>query len=130
MEETNKEIYVHERQVGSHMMKFDPADIIQQYLEKDDQELQEFCKLAKTDTEVSIGVIGEAHSGKSSCINAIRGLGPRDKGAAPVSSFECVRELTAYPFPSNPRVIFWDLPGVGTTDCPRQTYMDKIDISR
>lgn len=81
-------------------------------------------------TKITIGVIGQSHSGKSSCINTIRGLKSRDKGAAAVRNLSCTKEATPYEYPNNSFVTLWDLPGVGTTKFPKDTYMDKINVSR
>ena len=80
--------------------------------------------------KITIGVIGESHSGKSSFINTIRGLRPGEPGAAAVRNRECTREPTSYEYPKNPLVTLWNLPGVGTNDFPQETYMEKIKVSR
>ena len=90
--------------------------------------LQKKCDEWK-DTNITIGVIGECHSGKSYCINTIRGLGPRDKGAALVKNSEATIEPTPYKYTNNSPVTLWDLPGVGTPLFPKDEYMEKINVS-
>ncbi|KAG6922544.1 interferon-inducible GTPase 5-like [Chelydra serpentina] len=53
---------------------------------------------------LNIAVTGETGAGKSSFINAIRGLVTEDKGAAPTSVTEMTTEPTAYPHPTYPIV--------------------------
>jgi len=79
----------------------------------------------------NVAVIGRPGVGKSSFINAIRRVDADDEGAAPVA----VRETTvtvdrSYPHPRNPLLKFWDLPGVGTSPFPRQTYLSHIQVDR
>ena len=97
------------------------------------QEMHDYLK-RKCDewkkAKITIGVIGESHSGKSSFINTIRGLKSGEPGAAPVKYRECTRQPTPYEYPKNPLVTLWDLPGVGTNNFPQETYMEKIKFSR
>ena len=97
------------------------------------RELQNYLK-EKCDgwknTKITIGVIGESHSGKSSLINAMRGLRSGDPGAAEVKNRECTREPTPYVYSKYPLLTLWDLPGVGTNNFPKETYMDKMNFSR
>ena len=106
---------------------------IRKFAEKGTAELQNYiqkkCDEWK-DTNITIGVIGECHSGKSYCINALRGLGPRDKGAALVKSCESTKEPTPYKYNNNSAVTLWDLPGVGTPLLPKDKYMEKINVSK
>ena len=75
-------------------------------------------------------MVGESHSGKSSLINALRGLTPRDKGAAAVENRQCTKKPTPYEYPQNPLATLWDLPGIGTNNFPQDTYMNDIEVSR
>ncbi|CAM5124891.1 unnamed protein product [Natator depressus] len=65
---------------------------------------------------LNIAVTGETGAGKSSFINALRGLETEDKGAAPTGVTETTTEPTAYPHPTYPNVTLWDLPGIGAMD--------------
>ena len=91
--------------------------------------LKEKCDEWKN-TKITIGVIGESHSGKSSFINTMRGLRSGDPGAAEAKNRECTREPTPYAYPKNSLLTLWDLPGVGTNNFPRETYLDKMNVSR
>ena len=79
---------------------------------------------------VTIGILGESHRGKSSFINAARGLKSGDPGAAQVKNRECTMEPTSYEYPDNPKITLVDLPGVGTNRFQRDKYMEEIDFIR
>ncbi|RXM92563.1 Interferon-inducible GTPase 5 [Acipenser ruthenus] len=59
---------------------------------------------------LNIAVAGEPGSGKSSFINAVRGLGFSDKRAALVGVTAKTMQPTAYPHPDLSNVQLWDLP--------------------
>ncbi|XP_052775826.1 interferon-inducible GTPase 1-like [Mya arenaria] len=80
--------------------------------------------------QINIAVTGESGTGKSSFINSIRGLKADDPGAAKVSAVDTTIEPTAYDHPDNPKLRFWELPGVGTSNFTRDTYLEKVDLSR
>lgn len=81
-------------------------------------------------TEVQIGIIGESHRGKSSFINASRGLKPTDTGAAKVKNKECTKEPKIYEYPNNSKIKLVDLPGANTINFPIETYLDEMNYSR
>ena len=106
---------------------------IKEELEAGFQEVHEYLKRqcdGWKNIKITIGVIGESHSGKSSFINTIPGLRPGEPGAAAVRNRECTREPTPYDYSKNPLERLWDLPGVGTNDFPQETYVEKIKVSR
>lgn len=78
---------------------------------------------------VQIAIIGEAGSGKSSFINAVRNLTADDEGGAAVGCNEQTAELSPYADPTNDNLIYWDLPGVGTPRFPKSTYLERIRIN-
>uniref|UniRef100_A0A8D2AZ31 IRG-type G domain-containing protein n=1 Tax=Sciurus vulgaris TaxID=55149 RepID=A0A8D2AZ31_SCIVU len=61
-----------------------------------------------------IAVTGESGAGKSSFINALRGVGHEEKRAAPVGVVETTMERTPYKHPNISNITIWDLPGIGT----------------
>jgi len=79
---------------------------------------------------LNMAVIGNSGVGKSSFINAIRGLNADDEGAAEVGANQTTMEPRSYPHPDNQMMLLWDLPGVGTKQFPRATYLAKIDVDR
>ncbi|KAK9978891.1 hypothetical protein ABG768_020629 [Culter alburnus] len=62
---------------------------------------------------LNIAVTGKRGSGKSSFVNALRGLDVNDVGAAPTGVTETTMEATMYEHPGMPNVKLWDLPGTG-----------------
>ncbi|KAG2457920.1 IIGP5 GTPase, partial [Polypterus senegalus] len=79
--------------------------------------------------KVTIAVTGEAGVGKSAFINAMRGLGPNDEGAAEEGSTEQTSEPTPYQHPTLPSVCLWDLPGIGTTRFSACEYLNKVNFN-
>ncbi|KAG6926135.1 immunity related GTPase cinema [Chelydra serpentina] len=67
---------------------------------------------------LSIAVTGESGSGKSSLINAMRGLHAGDEGAAGTGMLNIMAHPIAYPDPVLPGVTLWDLPWVGMSYFP------------
>lgn len=79
---------------------------------------------------LNIGVIGNSGVGKSSFINAIRRLNADDEGAAAVGVTETTTDIQAYSHPNNPLLQFWDLPGVGTPNFPKDEYLNRIGFDK
>lgn len=78
------------------------------------------------DIPINIAVTGESGAGKSSFINALRGIGHEERGAAKTGVVETTMERYPYKHPNMPNVVFWDLPGIGTTNFPPKTYLEKM----
>jgi chemotaxis protein histidine kinase CheA len=70
-------------------------------------------------------VAGISGSGKSSLVNAFRGLRSRDAGSAAVGVTETTLQMTRYPDanPENPYV-WYDIPGAGTIKCRDWQYFN------
>ncbi|XP_023969094.2 interferon-inducible GTPase 5-like isoform X1 [Chrysemys picta bellii] len=81
-------------------------------------------------TMLNIAVTGETGAGKSSFINAIRGLETEDKMAAPTGVTEMTTKPTAYPHPTYPNVTLWDLPGIGAMNFRPERYLQQVKFSR
>ncbi|XP_060566344.1 interferon-gamma-inducible GTPase 10-like [Ruditapes philippinarum] len=79
-------------------------------------------------TDINIALAGKAGAGKSTFINAIRGLDGDSPGAAPTGTIETTTEITPYKHPLNPKLVLIDLPGVGTNLFPKETYKQEIDF--
>ena len=80
---------------------------------------------------LDIAIIGEPGTGKSSYINAIRGLDGDDEGAAAVGETETtVGDPISYNDPRNSNLLYWDLPGVGTPKCPKETYLRQVGFDK
>ncbi|XP_032084019.1 interferon-inducible GTPase 5-like [Thamnophis elegans] len=82
------------------------------------------------DTCLNIAVTGESGSGKSSFVNAIRGLGDEEDASAPTGVVETTEKPTPYPHPKYPNVTLWDLPGIGTPTFRASTYLRQVHFSR
>ncbi|XP_065276071.1 interferon-inducible GTPase 5-like isoform X2 [Emys orbicularis] len=81
-------------------------------------------------TILNIAVTGETGAGKSSFINALRGLTAEDDGAAPTGVTETTTKPTVYPFPNHANVRLWDLPGTGSPDFQPNTYLKQVNFKR
>ncbi|KAF0872829.1 TGTP2 protein, partial [Crocuta crocuta] len=103
---------------------------IQSYLEKGDlQSAFSEINAALRDIEnapLNIAVTGESGTGKSTFINALRGVGQEEVGAAPTGPVETTMERTPYKHPTFPSVTLWDLPGIGTTTFQPQEYLEEM----
>ena len=71
-------------------------------------------------------IAGVSGGGKSSLVNAFRGLRSRDVGSAAVGVTETTRQTTRYPDtnPENPYV-WYDIPGAGTFKCRDWQYFNE-----
>ncbi|XP_039080251.1 T-cell-specific guanine nucleotide triphosphate-binding protein 2-like [Hyaena hyaena] len=76
--------------------------------------------------QVNIAVTGESGTGKSSFINALRGVQHEDKLAAPIGEVETTMQRTPYKHPKFPNMTLWDLPGIGTINFQPQDYLKKM----
>ncbi|KAF8851659.1 hypothetical protein BDZ45DRAFT_660306 [Acephala macrosclerotiorum] len=63
---------------------------------------------------IHVAVIGNQNVGKSSLVNACRGLTDEDNNAAPVSECQMIAPERRYPDQRHPRFIWYDIPGAGT----------------
>ncbi|KAJ7304032.1 hypothetical protein JRQ81_011552 [Phrynocephalus forsythii] len=86
------------------------------------------CSALEDPTPVclNVAVIGEAGSGRSSLINALRGVGSGEPSAAPTGVTEVTKKALAYQLPEVPGLYLWDLPGVGVTEGD----VSHVDLSR
>ncbi|XP_059423037.1 uncharacterized protein LOC132157770 [Carassius carassius] len=75
-----------------------------------------------------IAVTGSTGAGKSSFINAIRGLKPDDINAAPTGVTETTMTSTVYAHPTMPSVKFWDLPGTGSPKFKAKKYLKNMKL--
>lgn len=75
---------------------------------------------------INIAVTGESGAGKSSFINALRGIRPEEEGAAEVGVVETTMKRTPYQHPTIKTLTLWDLPGIGTQKFPPNTYLEEV----
>jgi DNA segregation ATPase FtsK/SpoIIIE-like protein len=78
------------------------------------------------DDLLHFAVCGPSGSGKSSLINALRGLKSNEEGAAKTGVVECTEKMQRYPDPRAempyPRFVWYDVPGAGTSKIPGWQY--------
>ncbi|KAJ8332765.1 hypothetical protein SKAU_G00416610 [Synaphobranchus kaupii] len=89
--------------------------------------IQDYCKQLDR-VELNIAITGESGSGKSTFVNAFRGLGDEDEGAAKTGVVETTMKPAVYPHPKYPRVKVWDLPGIGTPNFKADEYLQKVEF--
>uniref|UniRef100_UPI00398E371B interferon-inducible GTPase 5-like n=1 Tax=Pristiophorus japonicus TaxID=55135 RepID=UPI00398E371B len=77
---------------------------------------------------LDIAVTGESGTGKSTLVNALRGIGDGEPGAAPTG--ETRMEPTMYQYPNKDTVKIWDLPGIGTPNFQASDYLERIKFER
>ncbi|XP_052433474.1 interferon-inducible GTPase 5-like [Carassius gibelio] len=78
---------------------------------------------------LNIAVTGKTGSGKSSFINALRGLNDEDDdGAALTGVTETTKEPTMYEHPAVPNVKIWDLPGIGSPKFKANKYLKDVNF--
>ncbi|KAK0505933.1 interferon-inducible GTPase-domain-containing protein [Armillaria luteobubalina] len=72
-----------------------------------------------------LAVAGMSGTGKSSLINAFRGIWDGEPSAAATDVVESTAAVTAYPDPNPANPFIWfDVPGSGTLACPDWTYFN------
>ncbi|KAK7809982.1 hypothetical protein U0070_015719 [Myodes glareolus] len=79
---------------------------------------------------LNIAVTGETGTGKSTFINALRGLGQEDVGAAPTGVTETTLKRIPYLHPMFSQVTLWDLPGIGSTSFPPENYLTEMKFGQ
>jgi len=79
---------------------------------------------------INVAVVGSSAVGKSSFINAIRGLTADHENAAPVGEFQSALDIRDYLHPRVPELKFWDLPGVSSMQFPKDTYLRDVSFDR
>uniref|UniRef100_A0A8C1SX56 Immunity-related GTPase family, f1 n=1 Tax=Cyprinus carpio TaxID=7962 RepID=A0A8C1SX56_CYPCA len=80
--------------------------------------------------ELNIGVTGESGSGKSTFVNAFRGLGDEEEGSAKTGVVETTTEPEVYLHPKYKNVKVWDLPGIGTPNFKADEYLERVQFKR
>ncbi|KAF9038175.1 interferon-inducible GTPase-domain-containing protein [Panaeolus papilionaceus] len=79
-------------------------------------------RYAIQDDKINIAIVGESGMGKSSLLNALRGLRPRDPGAARCGFNETTRTVRGYPDLRNPNFVWYDVPGANTPNVQGWQY--------
>ncbi|XP_078268200.1 interferon-inducible GTPase 5-like [Rhinoraja longicauda] len=82
------------------------------------------------ETELNVAVTGDTGTGKSSFINAMRGLCCTDEGAAATGTIETTKEPTGYTHPNLPNVRYWDQPGIGSPQFEAGSYLKEMQFKK
>lgn len=75
---------------------------------------------------LNIAVTGESGVGKSTFVNAIRGIKDGEEGAANTGVTETTTYPMKYTHPTMPNVYIWDLPGIGTQNFKAKNYLRTV----
>ncbi|XP_048388960.1 uncharacterized protein LOC125453424 [Stegostoma tigrinum] len=75
---------------------------------------------------LDLAVFGDRWSGKSSLINALRGLQTDDEGAAKIGQQESCTQPEVYSFPKYSNVRIWELPPIRPSVQPEQ-YLKEVN---
>uniref|UniRef100_A0A8D0BDA1 IRG-type G domain-containing protein n=1 Tax=Salvator merianae TaxID=96440 RepID=A0A8D0BDA1_SALMN len=79
---------------------------------------------------LDIAVTGESAAGKSSFINALRGMRDDEIGSAETGVVQTTMEPKPYPYPPFPQLTIWDLPGIGTSEFKAEEYLEKVHFEK
>ncbi|KAI7790616.1 putative immunity-related GTPase family [Triplophysa rosa] len=80
--------------------------------------------------ELNIAVTGESGSGKSSFVNAFRGIGDEEEGSDKTGPVETTKKTQVYLHPKYENVKVWDLPGIGTPNFKANEYLRQVQFER
>lgn len=89
--------------------------------------LKESINRWKTE-RVKLAVSGTTGTGKSTFINTLRDVKRGDEGYAEVGFGDTTLIPTPYNHPYNPRIVYYDLPGVGTAEVRKENYISCMNI--
>ncbi|KAL3317856.1 hypothetical protein Ciccas_003487 [Cichlidogyrus casuarinus] len=80
--------------------------------------------------KLDVAVFGQKRCGKSSFVNAIRGLSEKDPGAAKVGGFNTLTQPMCYPVDGSASVNFWDMPPFPDFSSDQEKFLPSIGVER
>ncbi|XP_052002185.1 interferon-inducible GTPase 5-like [Xyrauchen texanus] len=116
-------------------METQDPDVIEAVKLSGESTLEKATAKAKAEFEqllnvsLNIAVTGRTGAGKSSFVNALRGLGDDADGAALTGVTETTMKATMYEHPAMPNVKVWDLPGIGSPNFKANKYLKDVKFS-
>ncbi|KAL8219507.1 UNVERIFIED_CONTAM: hypothetical protein K2H54_025997, partial [Gekko kuhli] len=118
---------------SKHVLGIDLAELknatAQRSLEEvADEARQEWDALGNA--KLDIAITGVSGVGKSSLVNALRGMTDYEEGAAQTGLVQTTMDIHEYAHPSFPSVTLWDLPGIGTPEFTPENYLEKVNFSK
>ncbi|XP_073513778.1 interferon-inducible GTPase 5-like [Phyllobates terribilis] len=93
------------------------------------EKVSEFLKEIEN-APLNIAITGESGTGKSTFVNAIRGMDDEEEGSAQTGVVETTTEPMKYTHVQYPHVTFWDLPGIGTPNFLAEKYLDRVKFDQ
>ncbi|XP_061452684.1 interferon-inducible GTPase 5-like [Rhineura floridana] len=81
-------------------------------------------------TTLDIAVTGRSGAGKSSLVNALRGMNDYEEDSAETGVVQTTMETKGYQHPIFPKVTFWDLPGIGTPEFKAREYLKIVNFRK
>ncbi|XP_078062261.1 interferon-inducible GTPase 5-like [Mustelus asterias] len=77
---------------------------------------------------INVAVTGPLNSGKSTLVNAMRGIEGVEESSTEAPGTRCKGLPRSYLYPANPRVLLWDLPGIEASEVKQHAYLEKVDL--
>ncbi|MBN3308085.1 interferon-inducible GTPase 5-like [Amia ocellicauda] len=81
-------------------------------------------------SSINIAVAGERGVEKMAFINAVRGLGDDEEGAAHPGGPDATKDPVVYPHPQQSEVRIWDLPPPQGDDFNPEEYLERLRVHR
>jgi putative ribosome biogenesis GTPase RsgA len=122
----------HEEKVQKNLqqVKFYLEKGVQPIVWPTEEEFQSAKNRIQYDSEkLQFGICGDSGSGKSSLVNAIRGVKDSSREAAPTGEKQTTMDITRYTGPRQElpysRLVWFDCPGAGTLEFPGWQYFNR-----